>query len=492
MRQKRTIYHNDARHNYLWMFEPPMRMEDAWVPVDEVAGTAVDTLSYCVERGDGAFWPTEVGVRFGSDKRPFKSQIIWRAWECMQSLLDAGLDPLGVVIDRAHARGMDFFADLRLSTYGGMAEDHTLAEGGRGWGHQEVRDHQLAIVEELITDYAIDGFELDYTAAFDASGSFYFPRDEVADSTAVMTDWVRKASALVRSSGDGSRVFGARIYPSEEANLAQGLDVRAWLAEGLLDFVVPVLYAYTDLDPNMPFRWVVEPAHDADASIYGFLQHYVRSDVTGAAIKEYARAEHFRAAAANFWDWGVDGLYSYMFHWPLGIEERSILTEWGDAELTKEARKHYVFARRCADAAAIGYDHVIPYEFKSEAAGSGGVEIEFYIADDLGGPDNRATEVRLRLFFSNHVSADRFTVVLNGQSLAGETMHRVRKSEPDTFNHSGARNHWLDFHLRDILPRKGDNILRVDLESRPAGLHGSVNLEEIEIIIDYSPYPSGL
>ena len=120
------------------------------------------------------------------------------------------------------------------------------------------------------------------------------------------------------------------------------------------------------------------------------------------------------------------------------------------------------------------------------------MEIEFYIADDLRGRDDRSTEVRLRLFFSNHVSADRFSVVLNGQSLAGETMHRVRKSEPDTFNHSAARNHWLDFHLRDILPQKGDNILRVDLESRPEGLHGSVQLEEIEIIIDYSPYPSGL
>ena len=54
MRKRRTMYHNDARHNYLWLFEPPISMDQAWTPVDEVAGTAVDTLSYCVARGDGA------------------------------------------------------------------------------------------------------------------------------------------------------------------------------------------------------------------------------------------------------------------------------------------------------------------------------------------------------------------------------------------------------------------------------------------------------
>ena len=51
MRKKRIIYMNDARHYYLFVFEPPMTLEDAWVPVDEVAGTAVDTFCYGVERG---------------------------------------------------------------------------------------------------------------------------------------------------------------------------------------------------------------------------------------------------------------------------------------------------------------------------------------------------------------------------------------------------------------------------------------------------------
>ena len=62
MRRPRTIYFNDARHYYLFVYDPPMRNEDAWVPIDEVAGTSVDTFSYGVSRADGLFYPSKVGL----------------------------------------------------------------------------------------------------------------------------------------------------------------------------------------------------------------------------------------------------------------------------------------------------------------------------------------------------------------------------------------------------------------------------------------------
>ncbi|HCR17968.1 MAG TPA: hypothetical protein DIU35_10845, partial [Candidatus Latescibacteria bacterium] len=71
MRRRRTIYFNDARHYYLFVFEPPIRMEEAWVPIDEIAGTAVDTFSYGVSRGDGLFYPSKQGIMFGDDLQPF-------------------------------------------------------------------------------------------------------------------------------------------------------------------------------------------------------------------------------------------------------------------------------------------------------------------------------------------------------------------------------------------------------------------------------------
>ena len=65
-RRKRTIYFNDARHYYLFVFEPPLALEDAWRPVDEVASTGIDTLVFGVARADGLFFPTRTGKLFYS------------------------------------------------------------------------------------------------------------------------------------------------------------------------------------------------------------------------------------------------------------------------------------------------------------------------------------------------------------------------------------------------------------------------------------------
>ena len=272
MRRRRTIYHNDARHSYLWHFEPPMRLEDAWIPIDEVAGTAVDTFSYCVERGDGMFYPTKFGKMFSVEDGRAQSNhnYEWRAAACMLSLMDRGLDPLQVLIDRAHEHGIDFIADLRLQRLGGMYPELELENGGGGWAEQEVRDLKFNILHELVTEYPIQGVELDFTAAFGDGGCFFFNDGGTPENTATMTEWVRRVTEMVRSQPGEPGVVGARIFPTEQGNLEQGLDVRTWLSEGLLDFVAPVAYVYTVLDPNMPFEWVVGPAHDAGASVYGF------------------------------------------------------------------------------------------------------------------------------------------------------------------------------------------------------------------------------
>ena len=235
MRRRRTIYFNDARHYYLFVFEPPMRLEDAWRPVDEAAGTAVDTFIYGVSRTDGLFYPSKVGLRFGEDMRPFDSTAYWRVWENMQSLMDRGLDPLTVLIDRAHEKGMDFFASLRMGGYGGMAPEHAVATGGRGFVHPEVRDHQFAALEELAKDYAVEGVELDF-AASPGGSPFWLKWEDAAEYTPVMTDFVRKVAEMVRGRPGKPGEIGARVYPTEELNLKAGLDVRTWLREGLVDF----------------------------------------------------------------------------------------------------------------------------------------------------------------------------------------------------------------------------------------------------------------
>ena len=485
MRKSRTIYFNDARHYYLFVFEPPMKLVDAWQPVDEVAGTAVDTFIYGVERGDGLFYPSRVGMRFGQDQRPFTFGGYWRVWHGMQSLIDRGLDPLTVLIDRAHQKGMEFFASLRMSAYGGMNPNFRVPEGGRGMAHPEVRDHQFDILKELATEYDVEGVELDFAAA-PGGMPMILRKEDAPEFTPVLTDYVAKISEMVRGRPGGAGQIGARVYPTESMNLAQGLDVRTWLKQGLVDFLVPMFYADFMLDPDMPFEWLVEAAHERNVPVYGMLMPHIATKETGSPITVHATSQNIRAAAANYWQRGVDGLYTWFMPWPLGDAQRQTLSELGDPELIEQRDKHYVLHRRSEQAAKMGYDAHLPIEVPA-ADPAKRYMIPFSIADVVVGSKDRIRSVQIRIKIDNLVSADRLTVLLNGSSLDRESCQR------DFSNRNAPYvGQWLQFQLEEIRPRKGENVLAISLDRRPAGLEGGVTIQNVEVLVEYGAYPSTL
>ena len=75
MSDRRLIFYNDARHSHMYCYEPPMRPEDAWAPVDEVAGTGVDTFAYGLGLGPSMFHDTKVGEVMGSHLDTFAQEV---------------------------------------------------------------------------------------------------------------------------------------------------------------------------------------------------------------------------------------------------------------------------------------------------------------------------------------------------------------------------------------------------------------------------------
>jgi len=479
MRKKRTIYFNDARHYYLFVFDPPMRMEDAWRPIDEVAGTAVDTFIYGVSRGGtGLFFPSEVGMCFGADLQPFQHAYEWRSWENMQSLIARGHDPLTVLIDRAHEKEMEFFASLRLGAYLGMNPEHSVENGGRGFGHSEVRDHQYAQVAELTTRYAVEGIELDFAAA-PGGDTFCLAPEEAPEQAPILTEFVRDVAAMVRQRQDDPGQVGVRVYPTPELNQRAGLDVETWLREGLVDFVVPMAYSCFVLDANMPIDWIIEAAHCEEISVYGMLQPYYGNGQRSNTMVEHATPAMTRAAAANFWQAGVDGLYTWFMPWPLGPAERQTLTEIGDPDLVQDADKHYFLRRRSENPNRFDYPAYLPVEIPA-ADPEQRYQIPFTMADS---PDNdRIQHIHLKLNITNLVTADHLEVTLNGVLLSPDTCrHTIRPY--DTFT-----GQWLVFDLAATPPKQGANILEIALCERPNGFAGGVTVEDLELIVDCDIY----
>ena len=61
MAKPRTFYDHDGRHPLIYMYEPPMQKEEYESAVDELAGTSIDALMFCLGDGRTVLHDTEVG-----------------------------------------------------------------------------------------------------------------------------------------------------------------------------------------------------------------------------------------------------------------------------------------------------------------------------------------------------------------------------------------------------------------------------------------------
>ena len=488
MKRQRTIYYNDARHYYLFVFEPPMALEDAWRPIDEVAGTGVDTFVYGADRGDGLFYPPKVGQQFkyGEHLTAFRQAAYWRVWHNMKSLSDRGLDPLRVLIDRAHEWGMDFFASIRLGSYGGMEPSHNTRNGGRGFLVQEVRDHVHDVLEELATQYPTEGVELDF-AASPGGGPYCLRPQDVEEGAPVITQWVQRVSTMVRGRSGGPGQVGARVYPTEDVNQRCGLDVRRWIEEGLVDFVVPMVYSFNLVDSNMPIEWLTEAARGTETSVYPIVQpNCVLEDDLRWHNREFATPQMMAAAAANFHQRGADGLYCWFLDWPLGATERHILTLLANPRLLPETDKHYFLPRRTAGTEELGYQLPLPLQIEAADTGTRHA-LPLFVSDDIEDRSDRIRRITLRVRVYDLVSRDRLSLFINGASLAEEACLRQYGERFDPYNHM-----WLEFDLRRVRPRKGENLLEIRLDQRVDELLSPLKIDQVELKIEYGVYPSKL
>ena len=485
MIKNRTIYFNDARHYYLFVFEPPMSMEDAWRPIDEVAGTSIDTFIYGVARGDGLFYPSKVGLPFGTDTHPFDSAAYYRVFYNMQSLIERGLDPLQVLIDRAHSKGMEFFPSLRMSDTPGLNQDFHVNQGGRGHMHKETRDHQFNVIKELLYDYNSDGIELDFAAA-PGGTDYWFNEQDAKENAHVMTDWVTEVSEMARSRKSSKPSIGARIYPTEQMNTDQGLEIKKWVEKGLIDWVVLLSYTDFKLDPDMPMEWIIDLCHANDISVYGMLQPYSIDESAGAPERVHAKPEVTRAAASYFYSKGVDGLYTWFLRWPLSNPERQTLTEIGDHDLVKMEDKNYVLRHKTEASEARGYGANIPIEIPS-ADPTKKYRIPFYVSDEFIEKASYIKQVKLRLNIANLLSDDKLTIELNGESLKNEP---ITRNYGRPFDPYGAQ--LLEFDLRNIKPKTGNNELSISLDARPEDMASGITVEKVELSVGYGSYPSTL
>ena len=165
----------------------------------------------------------------------------------------------------------------------------------------------------------------------------------------------------------------------------------------------------------MDIDWLIESAHEHDASVYPLLHAMYRDD-------SYATADMMRAAFANYRARGVDGLYSWALKWPPGDEQHAILSEQSDPSAAADDKKHYfVISQFERSREVVSYESALPLNIASNDTDRR-YGLPLYIADDL--ENEPECTVQMRLFIVGLVDADQFTVYLNNESVMDEESGR--------------------------------------------------------------------
>ena len=518
MRKPKLIYYNDDRHYLMYRYDPPMSLHRFQQPVDEILGTGVDTLSFGLGSGQTFWHDTEIGLKWGERIEKHNNGVMWwRAAENLRLALEAGIDPLKVVIDRAHEKGIQVLGSLKMNDPSYPGGERLYWLGKLKWDHPEVmigeidpaddrvatcsdfarpevRRERLNVIEEVCDRYGADGLEMD-DCLKDSAARVFFKPSEARKNAPILTDFVREVRDLLDRIGDkrGERLcLAARVHPVEDANLAVGMDVRTWLSEGLVNIVIPYHgILETSLVDTSPLPgWLVDLAHEAGAWVYTPVGRTPYDD-----RYHDATIEMYRAAGTNHQANGADGLYLSDLPWPHTEREYEVLREMGDSDIYARKAKHYVVAPKFLEPGQYAMKGHLPAMLEEGMPAL--VPISIGDTLDAARTDGELERVTLGVRVVQTCPEDRLSVQFNGYGLPVSTA-RVATYYGGIVPYGASRqglqtrigtHYWFEFDLPLDVPRQGENTLTVTMERHFKALTAERVLLQAEIRIVYKEPP---
>ncbi len=178
------------------------------------------------------------------------------------------------------------------------------------YAREEVRDHYLKLIAELLARYDMDGLELDFMRE-----PFLFSDGEEAAGARILTVWLtEKVRPLV--AGAAARrgrpvMLGARVPSDPDTATALGLDVKAWIDAGLFDVLIPTP-RWATLEFDMPWtKWRTLRGTQSSPALLAGLEAGYRPCL--GVKQQPVKRELLRGAAAAALAAGADGIYTFNF-----------------------------------------------------------------------------------------------------------------------------------------------------------------------------------
>ena len=534
--EKGTAKRVQKRYRVLWdqnsgqagYYNPPLSPERvaqghfgffAGRPVDAYVGAPGCNAGYTVA------WPTKVkNAEFMVDRLNSGAAIgsvqLWRHAENLRRLWDAGHDPIALEVAEAQRLGIDHWIRLSMNDWHHWGADGNEVnlqsshfydnhpeyligqEGTQGWtgklanvlpwfqdfSHAAVRALRLDLAVEACSRYEITGFLYDFMRC-----PGYFKYGEEAAGAQIMTQFMRDTrQALDRVGQHKGRPVGlaVRVPNTIAGSKKLGLDIATWMAEDLVDFVVPSCFFGQDMEEDVS-AWV-ELGRATQVQVYPAIEEgYVAGHTSGfrrwyfnAPVMTPLSNEMIRALAARHLWRGADGIYVFNFFGTAptyDYDNRDVLDDIAEPLRLQYKNKLYVVARshdsfpNCLET-----ERQIPKAVTAQP-----LSCTMDIPDDMARAAERLLAIRLWVHLDNLTIEDELAVHFNQELLSCSNPMQAGAYDPtpDT---------WLSFDLMSHLPLQGTNTITLCMVRSNAQLAGQVEvvIMDIELEVCYE-YPDG-
>lgn len=217
-------------------------------------------------------------------------------------------------------------------------------EGSFNYALQDVRDHHMALIDEIIDRFDMDGLELDWMRW----GQMFAPGDE-AMGRGILTDFVREVRMKLDSAqqrvGHPIRL-GVRVPSEPQEALANGYDVPRWVRDGLVDQVVlSSFFGQANFDiPIELWRLILGDDVRLLAHCAGVANAYPESGV----IVEHLDFQYGSASSALHR--GADGVYLFNECYTESSrpdELKEMLKKQGDLRTLEQVSRRYAVTYPC-------------------------------------------------------------------------------------------------------------------------------------------------
>ena len=278
---RRLWAHNDAwSHHYAFR---PVNEADIRREIEPLRDTDFSRLYWEAAAGDRCNYFTKIGLMPSDDwiKDPYRvgDRLAGESWRILRK---KGIDPFKVALDYCHEIGLEFHAAYRTGGFhfpaphgewnsGGYYDAHAEWRGtdrqGRptprlSYAYPEVRQFVVSLLKEMAA-YPIDGVCLLYNrrpplveyappvvegfkARYGEDPRQLDPRDPrwLSFRATFLTQFMQEVREAMNQVGREQRrnkapKVSAIVMSSRQENLYYGMDLEAWIKEGLVDAIIP-------------------------------------------------------------------------------------------------------------------------------------------------------------------------------------------------------------------------------------------------------------